>query len=534
MATASELSMNQNASAAQMAQTIFGDGVIVVGASYSGSSYSSATYSGGDSTSPGVVPGDTGVILSTGRASDFTNSQGWGNWSGDPNLSTNTSTNSGGQNGNADFEAISGQRTFDASFLTVNFIPTGNVMSIKFVFASDEYPEYASSIYNDVVGVWVNGTHIPLSVTQSAASVTEINDTENINLYKDNTGDQYNTEMDGFTVSMTLTIPVNTGQVNTIKLGIADASDSNYDSNLLIAGDSIQTTVIAIQDDVTIAPGGTQNVDLLANDLNATGGVLSVTHINGVAVNPGDTVILPSGHQVTLLADGTVDILTTNVEEKVSFTYETTSTNVLGQEVGGDLGFVTVDTVPCFVAGTLIRTPLGDIPVEALEPGDLVDTMDDGAQPLRWVGRRTVAAEGALAPIAIAANALGEHAALMLSPQHRVLLGDPLSSLLFGEDEVLVAAKDLVNDLTIRPRPGGDVTYLHLMFDRHQVIWAEGLPTESFLPGPQMKKAFAREALEEITTLFPQIDWTSGRGYGPAARRTLKRFEARVFRGSAL
>ena len=86
MVAASELSIKTNASATAMANAIFGDSVQVVSASYSGSSYSSGIYSGGDSTSPGVVPGDSGVILSTGRASDFTNS--WG----PSNQSSNTTT----------------------------------------------------------------------------------------------------------------------------------------------------------------------------------------------------------------------------------------------------------------------------------------------------------------------------------------------------------------------------------------------------------------------------------------------------------
>lgn len=76
MVAASELNYTTNAGAMQMAQTIFGDGVNVVGASYSGDKNSSAIYSGGDSISPGVTPGDTGVILSTGKAKDFTNSKG--------------------------------------------------------------------------------------------------------------------------------------------------------------------------------------------------------------------------------------------------------------------------------------------------------------------------------------------------------------------------------------------------------------------------------------------------------------------------
>ena len=524
MVWASELSINQNASALQMANAIFGNGVTVVGASYSGSSYSSATYAGGNATSPGVMPGDTGVILSTGRADAFTNS-----WLSS-NQSSSTTTNTGGQDNNADFNAIAGARTYDASYLTTSFIPDSNVMTIQFVFSSEEYPEYANSQFNDVVGVWANGVHVPISVTQSAAQVTEINPTKNINLYHDNTGAQYNTEMDGFTVTMTLTIPVKAGQVNTLKIGIADTSDANYDSNLLIAGDSVQTKLIAIQDDITIQPGGTANLNVLANDINNTSGTLVVTHINGVPVVAGQTVVLPSGHSVTLLPDGTFDITTDTDEEKVSFTYATKSVGKNGQTLETDTGFVTVDTVPCFVAGTRIRTPRGDLPVEDLVPGDLVDTLDDGAQPLRWTGRRTVAATGALAPIRIAAGTLGDHGDILLSPLHRVLVGNTLAALLFGEDDVLVAARDLVNDRTIRPCPGGVVTYVHLMFDRHQVIWSDGLATESFLPGPQMKKAFAQDALTEIRRLFPQIDWVTGTGYSPAARRTLRRYEAQVMR----
>ena len=171
----------------QMAQTIFGNGVQVVSASYSGSNYSSAVYSNGNAVSPNVVPGDTGVILSTGRASDFTN-QGGGS-----NDSTSTSTNMGGQNNNPDFNAIAGTSIYDASYLDMTFIPTGDVMTIQFVFSSEEYPEYSNSIYNDVVGVWVNGALVPLSVTDSAASVTEINQTDNVNLFNNNTAERFNT-----------------------------------------------------------------------------------------------------------------------------------------------------------------------------------------------------------------------------------------------------------------------------------------------------------------------------------------------------
>ncbi len=70
---------------------------------------------------------------------------------------------------------------------------------LQFVFSSDEYPEYTNSIYNDMVGVWINGTHVPLSVANSGTAINSVNDQNNVNLYNDNTSDQFNTEMDGFT-----------------------------------------------------------------------------------------------------------------------------------------------------------------------------------------------------------------------------------------------------------------------------------------------------------------------------------------------
>ena len=105
MVAASELPININASAVNMAETIMGSGVTVVNASYTGDRRSSGTYSDGDATSPFATPGDTGVILSTGRARDFTNSNG------QANQSTNTSTNTRGENNNADFNAAAGTKT---------------------------------------------------------------------------------------------------------------------------------------------------------------------------------------------------------------------------------------------------------------------------------------------------------------------------------------------------------------------------------------------------------------------------------------
>lgn len=516
MVTATELPINTGASATQMANAIFGDGVTVVSASYSGDNRSSGIYSNGDAVSPTGTPGDTGVILSTGKAKDFTNS------SGQANQNTGTSTNTSGVNNDADFNAIAGGNTYDASILDVDFIPTGDTMTMQFIISSEEYPEYWAA-YSDIVGVWVNGNYVPISVGNGDADVQNINSGNNNNQFLDNTNDAYNTEMDGLSITLTLTIPVNAGVVNSIRIGVADQGDSAYDTNLLIAGDSIQTTLVALDDTTTMYASGTRTIDVLDNDINSTGGALTITHINGNAVVVGSTVTLASGETVTLNADGTITVVGDADTGDVHFTYGVESTT--GQ---ADVGIVTVSTIPCFVAGTRILTPDGELPVETLRPGDLVVTHDDGPQPVRWIGQRTVQATGAFAPVRIGADTYGDHRALLVSPQHRVLIRDSLAELLFGETEVLVAAKDLVNDGSVRISEGGDVTYVHLLFDRHQIVFSEGLTTESFLPGPQTSHCFEQHIVDEIYSLFPEIDHDTGLGYSPAARRTLRTYEARL------
>lgn len=513
-----ELPIDRFASATDMAQTIFGDGVTIVNATYTGDRDSSGIYTNGDAIAPGVTPSDTGVLFSTGDLRGFTN-----NNASESNLNTNTTTNSSGPNNNPEFNAAAGTNTFDASFLDVDFIPTGDTMTMQFVFASEEFPEFQSAQFQDFVGVWINGTLVDLGIGDGDIDPNNLNAGSASNLFVDNTSDQFNTEMDGFTVSMTLTIPVNSGVTNSIRIGIADVADNNYDSTLLIAADSLQTTLVAIDDDSNLFPTGSRTLDLLANDENNTGGTLTITQINGQAVVAGSIVTLNSGQTVELNSDGTVTVVGDGDIETVDFTYEVTSST--GQS---DIGFVTLNSVPCFVEGTHILCERGDVRVEELAPGDLVLTRDDGFQPLRWIGSRTVEGRDNFAPIRIAAGTFGDHKELWVSPLHRVLIRDSLAELLFGEVEVLVAAKDLVNDQSVRRCEVPSVTYFHLLFDRHQVIVSEGLATESFLPGDQMHDSFEKDAVREIYTLFPDMDPESADGYSVAVRRMLRSFEAQL------
>ncbi|KAJ57413.1 2,3,4,5-tetrahydropyridine-2,6-carboxylate N-succinyltransferase [Actibacterium mucosum KCTC 23349] len=501
-----------------MAEAIFGEGVEVIDATYTGDNRSSGIYSDGDNISDTVTPGDTGVILSTGRTSAFTN-----NSSTNTNQSGSTTTGSRGPNNDADFNALAGTSTFDASFLEIDFRPDGDVMSLQFVFSSEEYPEFVGSIYNDVVGVWLDGQPVDLAVGTGNTNVGNVNPTNNENLFVDNSNDQHNTEMDGFTVTLTLKMDVVPGDVHTLKIGIADVGDNRYDSNLLIAGDSAQTAMIAEDDTITIAPDGTRTFNVLDNDNGPTGSTLFITHVNGAEVSAGDTIILSTGQEIQVNGDGTFTILADADEETVNFSY------TIGDGTGlSDSAFVTIEQVPCFAAGTGIKTDRGRIPVEQLLPGDMVMTADDGFQPVRWVGRRQVQAIGKMAPIEIAENTFGRHDTLRVSPLHRILVRDSLTELLFGEREVLVAARDLVNGRSVRVLEGGTVEYVHILFDRHQIVYSEGLATESFLPGPQTSSSFEAEIIEEICAIFPELNPLTGEGYSQSARRTLKKYEAEV------
>ncbi|WP_449322774.1 Hint domain-containing protein [Rhodophyticola sp. SM2404] len=519
MATAQELPINTGASALQMALEIFGDSVTVVDADYRGDAGSSGIWTDGDAIAPGVTPSDTGVMFSTGRLTSFTNAFG------DPNRSASTSSNTSGINNDSDFNTLAGRSTYDASILEVDFIPTTSVLSMQFTFASEEYPEYVGSIFNDAVGIWINGVEVGSPVF-SIADINSVNGGANETLYVDNTGDDYNTEMDGFTVTLNVTIPVNVGQVNSLKLGIADVGDSSYDSTLLVAAGSIQGDVIANNDTGSVYHGHTLTLDVLAND---TAG-MSVTHINGQEISTGGTVTLSSGHEIELLSDGRLGVTAPNSNSTAT---ETQNFSYTAETASGisDSAFATITTIPCFTRGTHILTPHGYVPVEDLTVGQMVETQDHGPRPIRWIGTRTAKAEGPSAPIVIEQGTFGLHKRLVISPLHRILISNVQAELLFGEDEVLIAAKDLVNNVSVWVKEGGNVEYFHILFDQHEIIWSEGLATESLFPGAQTLAAFDEATRERLFSLFPALNPSSGQGYGDTVRLPLKSFEAKVVFG---
>ncbi|MFV0410944.1 MAG: Hint domain-containing protein [Paracoccus sp. (in: a-proteobacteria)] len=180
--------------------------------------------------------------------------------------------------------------------------------------------------------------------------------------------------------------------------------------------------------------------------------------------------------------------------------------------------------VCCFGSDAMVVTAKGEAQAIELVRGDLIMTRDAGPQAIRWVGRRRLNAEDLeaspnLRPIRIRAGALGKGAPssdLIVSPQHRMLVRSKIALKMFGAMEVLVAAKQLLQIEGIDIAEDLDeVTYVHFLFDDHQIVTANGAESESLYTGTEALKSVGEAALEEIFTLFPDLRDGTPR---PAAR----------------
>lgn len=191
----------------------------------------------------------------------------------------------------------------------------------------------------------------------------------------------------------------------------------------------------------------------------------------------------------------------------------------------------------------LILTNRGEVPVESLSVGDRVMTRDNGLQEIRWIDSCAVTAAGLarkprLRPIRIRAGALGDSmpsSDLLVSPQHRILVRSKSAQRMFGANEILVAAKQLLplDGIEVAEDIGG-VEYFHILLDRHEVILSIGVETESLYTGPEALKAVGPAAREEIFTLFPELrdrehEWLPARPLAPGrmARRLAGRHAAK-------
>jgi hypothetical protein len=173
-------------------------------------------------------------------------------------------------------------------------------------------------------------------------------------------------------------------------------------------------------------------------------------------------------------------------------------------------------SLACFRYGTLILTPSGPVGVEKLRVGDLVMTQAGLALPLRWIGQRHITEPGALqCPIRLRADCLGPglpRRDLFLSPEHAIFIHG-----------VLIPAQCLLNGDAVTRAEVAEVTYFHLELDRHEVIFAENLPCESFRDEAELaifdtqhgqRAAIAHEPCAPIRTQGPIIEAVRSRLHG--------------------
>ncbi len=190
--------------------------------------------------------------------------------------------------------------------------------------------------------------------------------------------------------------------------------------------------------------------------------------------------------------------------------------------------------VICFTPGTRLAVPGGTTAIEDLRPGDAVLTADDGPQPVIWTGRRVLTgarlyAMPHLRPVRIRADAFGTgrpDVPLVVSPQHRLLVRGPAARALWGEAEVLVEAAHLVDDRRVTvDLSARSVTYIHILLAAHQVVFANGVETESFHPAAAAEGSLDPADAAQLAAAMPDPA-----RYGGFARRPLNAAEAALLR----
>ena len=333
--------------------------------------------------------------------------------------------------------------------------------------------------------------------------------------------------------------------ITVISLG----SYSELDTNESIVGAENAASLVGVSFGSAISPLAQNNLEpLIINDGNSDGTMSFGNHtaspteyVTVVAVNYAidiglrytATVTYMDGTSATsisvrIIQDGAgnlyflpppydaspaeIDALTTKAIQSIMLT------SVLQNDYtalnSNRYALVPAPTFICFARGTMIETDCGPIAIEELQRCDRVETMDCGFQTIRWIAsRRLDAAElqanPNLRPIRIRAGALGHglpYDDLLVSPQHRVLVVSKIALRMFGCSEILVAAKQLLLIDGIDVATDVDeVEYFHFLCNRHQIVFAQGAPTESLFTGIEALKAVSPEAQREIFEILPEL-----------------------------
>ncbi|UYV36099.1 Hint domain-containing protein [Rhodobacteraceae bacterium D3-12] len=302
--------------------------------------------------------------------------------------------------------------------------------------------------------------------------------------------------------------------------------------NDAIFGEAGDDTLLGGLGDDTLTGGDGNDLFYLAEGDSAIGGEREDTFIlTDLGESGSDTITIDGGTTGEPGGD-TLDLNGVADRSTLTFSPSAGDPDAFDGSVtlldGTVVNFSNVENIICFTPGTMIDTPTGPRAVETLRPGDLVLTLDDGPQPLTWAGNSTVPGVGDHAPIRIDPDLLpGATAALTVSPQHRILIDDWRAELICGAQQVFVAAKHMLGLDGVSATPAAQVTYIHLMFDRHQIVTANGSASESLHAAEQSLAALCPEAREELFTCMPELRDNLA-AHGPTARTCLKAWEARL------
>ena len=316
-----------------------------------------------------------------------------------------------------------------------------------------------------------------------------------------------------------------------------DWIDGGTGDDTLDGGDGDDMIIGATGDDVMTGGAGNDTMDGgNGGDDSMSGGDGRDTFLNA---NAGDTVDGGTGGD---------DFDTLNLTGAGKYEYVSRTTDADGDSTSGTIRFLNDDgtskgtldfyeiesIIPCFTPGTLIATPKGERRVEDLQVGDRVITRDNGIQEIRWVGQKSMTGTeferaAHLKPVLIQKGALGgglPERDMMVSPNHRVLVANDKTALYFEEREVLVAAKHLTGLEGVDIVDVSETTYIHVMFDQHEVILSDGAWTESFQPGDMTLAGIGNAQRNELFELFPELKTREGVDAYTSARRSLKQHEA--------
>ncbi|MCC5969870.1 MAG: Hint domain-containing protein [Pararhodobacter sp.] len=282
-------------------------------------------------------------------------------------------------------------------------------------------------------------------------------------------------------------------------------SGANAGDSLPLPADSVSGDYYRLNDDA--------RSETLTLELAQTGGAAGRVGAGSAIGKPGDPITLcgslslmaPDGDLVELLVldspgTGRLALPLAPLRQRTTYTL------IDADRSPGPIRLAAMVT-GAFARGTRIALEDGrQLAVEALEPGIRVITRDHGAQMLRWTGAVRLPAAGSFAPVTILPGVMGNPAPLVVSPYHRLFLYRRDARPVDGMAGLLVQARHLVDGQRIIQTEGGFVDYFSLVFDRHEVIYAEGVPCESLLVCPETLTRLPPALAEDLRRAFPGLD----------------------------